>query len=161
MTVREAAVDDVEAIREVATSSWETDYPDILSRESVEAGVDEWYSSDRLHETVVDPWPAVLLAEADGEVVGFVHATATGDEGAILRLYVDPDHRRDGHGRRLVEAIREELAVYDVDRISAMVLAENPLGNAFYRALGFEKTDEGETRIGGEPHPENRYVLEV
>lgn len=161
MSVRQAAVDDVEAVREVAASSWETDYPDILRRETAETGVEEWYSSDRLHEAVVDPWPAVLVAEADGEVVGFVHATATENEGAILRLYVDPEHRREGHGRRLVEGVREEMAVHDVDRISAMVLAKNSIGNAFYEALGFEQTGEGETRIGGETFPENRYTLEV
>lgn len=161
MTVRNASVEDVGAIRELAEASWEADYPEILSRETVEEGVDEWYGTDRLREAVTDPWPHVLVAEREGDVVGFVHATVTGEEGAILRLYVAPDRRREGVGRELFEAAREELLARDVDRISATVLAENSLGDAFYRELGFERTGESETRIGGETFPENRYVLEL
>lgn len=41
MVIREATVDDIDAIQNVAEESWTRDYPDILSRESMAEGLDE------------------------------------------------------------------------------------------------------------------------
>lgn len=159
MPLREATDDDIEAIREVARSSWATDYPEIVSRETVTDRVDEWYDSDRLADDVGRPRALVLVADEDG-VVGFSHAVLSAETGHILRLYVDTGHRGQGIGGDLLEATRDELFDRGAERVQAMVLAENEPGNEFYRAHGFELTGEGETTIGGEPHPENTYTLE-
>jgi ribosomal protein S18 acetylase RimI-like enzyme len=160
MTVREASADDVEGIRDVARASWETDYPEILSRETVEAGVEEWYATDRIREAVSNPRDRLFVAEEGGDLVGFAHATLTGEqEGYLLRLYVAPDARRRGVGRELLERVRENLFDYGVDRVYATVLSENDLGNAFYRDFGFQKVDEGETTIGGDSFREDTLVL--
>lgn len=159
MTVREATDDDIGSIRRVARASWEADYPDILSRESIDEGIDEWYSSDQLEAAVGRSTTLLLVGERDGDVVGFVHGVWSGEEGDILRLYVDPDRRGEGIGRELLERARDTLFEQDVDRIVAMVLEENDPGNAFYRAFGFEQVDTGETTIAGERYRENTYEL--
>jgi len=163
MTVREATTADLDGIRQVAKASWNADYPDILSRESLEDGFDEWYSPDRLRDSI--GWVRTLLFVAessDGDVIGFVHAIRDpgGDHGNLLRLYVHPDHRGDGTGRSLFEAVRDELVDTPVDRLRAMVLEENESGNAFYRHLGFELERTELTTIGGDTYRENTYVLE-
>jgi ribosomal protein S18 acetylase RimI-like enzyme len=170
MTVREASADDVAAIREVARAAWEADYPEILSRETAERGVEEWYDSGQIAGDVAGSRTRLFVACADdeeggggedGEVVGFAHAElGRDDEGYVLRLYVHPDHRNRGFGRRLLERTREDLFEHGAERINAMVLAANEPGNAFYRSFGFEKVTEGETTIGGESYRENTYVLE-
>ncbi len=161
MTIRHASMEDVDAIREVARASWETDYPEILSRETAEEGVDEWYSPEQLRRTLTEPWTVIVVAETEGAVDGFAHAMVDGDDGVVMRLYVHPDRRREGLGRRLFAETREALLDEGVDRIEAMVLAENDPGNEFYADLGFERADQGQTRIGGQSFPENRYVMTV
>lgn len=161
MTVREAESDDIEAIRSIAETSWNEDYPYILSRESLEAGFDEWYSTDRLESELADPKSLVVVASEEGVVKGFLHAVVDGETGVILRLYVHPDHREQGIGRELFVHAREELLRYDVEMIRAMVLAENTLGSQFYEHLGFEKVSEDVTTIGEDRYDEEVYELQT
>ncbi|MFD1587020.1 GNAT family N-acetyltransferase [Halorientalis brevis] len=160
MTIREASESDVDGIHDVAQASWETDYPDILSRETVEEGVKEWYDTDNLREAVRDSRTRLFVADEDEGVVGFVHGILSNeDEGHILRLYVHPDHRKQGLGRQLFERVHTDLTDHGVDQLYAMVLADNDLGEAFYQSLGFEKTGESETTIGGNAYRESTFVL--
>jgi ribosomal protein S18 acetylase RimI-like enzyme len=161
MAIREATSDDVDAIRRVAKRAWETDYRDVVTRESVEAAVNDWYAPERIEAELDAERTTVFVAERDGAVVGFAHATWNDEEatGYILRLYVDPDRRRERIGRALLEETCRELTARGVDRIDAMVLSANGPGVGFYEQFGFEFADERETRIGEETYPESRYVL--
>lgn len=161
MAIYEASSDELEAIRTVAEASWEYDYPEILSRETVDEGFDDWYGREQLAEEIADPRASLFIAEVDSEIAGFAHAIVDGQAGVVLRLYVHPDHRRRGLGGELFEHVREQLLEYDIDRVRAMVLAENELGNRFYRDLGFEKVAEGETIIGDDLFEENTYAMDV
>jgi ribosomal protein S18 acetylase RimI-like enzyme len=162
MTVRTATGDDVDAIRAVADRSWTTDYPDILTRETAEDAVNEWYAPESVATELRDSRTLVLVAEREGDVAGFAHATWTDAdrEGYLLRLYVDPDHRRERVGRELLEATCARLVEVGVERVNAMVLSANEPGRRFYEHFGFEHVDEQETTVGGERHPESRYVLD-
>ncbi len=161
MNIYVAHPDDIDAIRGIARASWETDYPDILSRENVEAAVNDWYGHDRLREELEDPWTHIYVAVDDDETVGFAHAVLSGDEGNLLRVYVHPESRRGGIGRALFDRVRHELLRHDIDRFNAMVLADNGIGNEFYADRGLELTEQAETRIGEESFTENTYSLEL
>lgn len=163
MTIRAATADDVEAVRQVARRSWQADYPGVLTRETVEEGVEDWYAAADLAEALSRERTLLLVAEREGAVVGFTHAVrrTADDVGFIMRLYVDPDHRREGTGAALLDAVTGALREAGVERIDAAVLSANERGRAFYEAAGFELADETETRIGGESHPECRYSLSV
>ncbi|KAB1192744.1 GNAT family N-acetyltransferase [Haloferax sp. MBLA0076] len=162
MTVRVATEEDIDAIRHVAKASWETDYPEVLTRETIEEGFNDWYAREQIADALFPARSLVLVAERDDVVVGFAHATWSSDEseGYILRLYVHPDYRRQNVGHELLNHTRSELASEGVERINAMVLAENDPGNTFYQQFGFEYVDESQTTIGGTSYRENRYVLE-
>ncbi|MFD1562297.1 GNAT family N-acetyltransferase [Haloarchaeobius amylolyticus] len=162
MSIRDATTDDVDAIQRVAHTSWEADYPDILSRESIQEGVDDWYTEALIRDSIIWSQALMLVAERDGSVVGFAHATFEPDEhtGTILRLYVDPDHRGEGIGSDLLTATRDRLFEQGVERIRAMVLAANDVGNEFYRSFGFEHTATESVQIGAESYEERTYVLE-
>lgn len=171
MTIREATPEDVDGIRDVAKASWDTDYPDILSRESIEDGFDDWYSPEQVRHSLTWADTLLLVAEEDDDIVGFSHAIWGKDEtqgsdsetthGDILRLYVHPDHRQDGLGRRLFEATRDELAEMNVTTLRAMVLENNDLGNAFYKGFGFDLSDTEQIAIGEETYRENTYTLDI
>lgn len=167
MTIREATSEDIDGIRDVAKASWDTDYPDILSRESIDEGFDEWYAPEQVRDSLAWADTLLLVAEDDDEIVGFAHAVWEGQGseatkyGDILRLYVHPDYRTDGLGRQLFEAIRDELAELNVTTLRAMVLENNELGNAFYDGFGFELDDTQDVQIGGETYRENTYTLQI
>ena len=162
MPVREATTDDIDAIQRVAHASWEADYPDILSRESIQEGVDDWYTETLIRDSIIWAQALMLVAERDGSVVGFAHATFDPDEhtGTILRVYVDPDHRGAGIGRDLLTETRDRLFEQGVERLSAMVLAANDVGTEFYRAFGFEHAATESVQIGDERYDERTYTLE-
>jgi GNAT superfamily N-acetyltransferase len=97
----------------------------VLTRESVEAAVNDWYAPERIESELDAERTTVFVAEQDGTVVGFAHATWNEEEatGYVLRLYVDPDHRRERIGHALLEETCRELTARGVDRIDAMVLS--------------------------------------
>ncbi|WP_435358359.1 GNAT family N-acetyltransferase [Haloarchaeobius sp. DFWS5] len=158
MDYRHATMADIAAIQRVAERSWEQDYPDIISRESIRDGVHEWYGEDRLRADV-DSADALVLVAADGDdVVGFAHGVLADDTGTLMRVYVDPDHRGEGLGRALVKFAEDDFATRGVDRLESMVLDANEPGNAFYHKLGYERVQRATTTIGGESYDENVYL---
>jgi ribosomal protein S18 acetylase RimI-like enzyme len=162
MDFREAKTEDMEGIRGVARRSWETDYPDILSRETITETVEEWYAPERLAFDIESEDAHVVVAIGDdGGVIGFAHAITADEIGTLLRLYVDPDSRGRGIGTRFLDGTCETLAAEGCSRIEAMVLEENEPGNAFYHEYGFEPERENETVIGDETYDEVVYSLTV
>lgn len=160
MTVRTATENDVDGIRSAAKRSWAADSPEILTRETVTEGFDDWYAPERLAEEIGREQTLFLVEDLDDDVVGFTHAAWNDDdEGYVLRIYVDPDHRRNGVGHDLLVDACGALFEQGVERINAMVLSANDPGKAFYERFGFEFRDERETIIGDETYPESRYVL--
>lgn len=163
MTIRSATTDDIEGIRRVAQASWRNDYPEILSRETVEEVVEEWYDSERIKTEIksTDALIPVVEIESDGKIIGFAQAVWDANTGTILRLYVRPDYRGQGIGTDLLQWTVDALADENVKQIETLVLSENALGNEFYQNFGFEKTEENQTVIGEETYSENTYTMHV
>jgi ribosomal protein S18 acetylase RimI-like enzyme len=77
---------------------------------------------------------ALIIADADGHVVGTVIAGWDGWRGAVYRLAVDAEHRRDGLGRSLLQAAEDRLAQLGARRLHAIVVGSNADGVAFWEA---------------------------
>ena len=161
MTIREATTEDVEAIQRVAEDSWEADYPNVMSRESLDEGVHDWYSMNRIRDSLSWSTSIMLVSEVNEEIVGFAHADLIPEDeiGHVLRIYVSPDARRDGIGGELLEAVCQRLFDEGASRIKATTLASNDLGDEFYRRFGFESVGTEEIEISGETYQETTYAL--
>ncbi|WP_254837989.1 GNAT family N-acetyltransferase [Natronomonas marina] len=81
------------------------------------------------------------VAVESGDIVGYAIALP-GDETTVSELVVAPEHRREGHGRDLLDAV---AAAADADRLVVTTPASDDDAVAFYRALDFEK----EARLEG------------
>ncbi|MFC7176827.1 GNAT family N-acetyltransferase [Halosegnis marinus] len=160
MTVRPATPEDVPAIREVADDAWWDTYPGVLDTDRIRAGLETLYDPEFLREVLDDRDDLLfLVAERDGEVVGFVSARQTfADEVELFTLFVAPDRQRDGIGTELLGAVEESARAADAERLRAGVLAGNAVGRAFFEGHGFERVETVTTEVGGESHPED--VLE-
>lgn len=82
----------------------------------------------------------VIVAEIDGEVVGF--AAVVGGE--LDGLFVEPDLWGGGIGRVLVDAATHEAR----NRGLALKVIANPRARRFYENCGFSVEGEEQTRFG-------------
>ncbi len=158
MEIRPANDGDFGAVRRIAHRAWNEAYDEIVDDETITETVSSWYSNESLADALDRPGTAFLVAVEDDELVGFCHAVVHEDEGDVLRLYVDPDDWGKGVGTALHERLRTDLQDFNMKRMRAMVLADNEMGNEFYRKLGFEKDDEGTVELGGREYAENVYT---
>ncbi|MHC3439260.1 N-acetyltransferase family protein [Natrialbaceae archaeon A-gly3] len=160
MQIRPATPDDNDRIREVALATWHDTY-DELEAETIDETVKAWYADEDLEDAMDRPGTAFLVAEVDGEVVGFTHGVVQETEGDVVRMYVHPDHQEEGIGTALHERLRADMEDFNMKRMRAIDLESNDDAREFYEGLGFEQTDEGEVEIGGEQRAEAVYSLEL
>lgn len=118
------------------------DIPCVLAfwRESAEPTATD--SADALAGLLRRDPDALIVAEADGDIVGSVIAGWDGWRGSIYRLAVAPDHRRRGLGRALLRAAEEHLAGLGARRSHAIVAGTSARAVAFWRATEWEHRSE-------------------
>lgn len=85
-----------------------------------------------------DPRKCRLVAERDGELVGYVAVERQADGGGYIDfLGVDPAQRRQGVGAQLVRAGVAALAELGCERFDLTVRVANTGARALYASLGF------------------------
>lgn len=122
--LRRGTTDDVEAV------------PALWKR--AEAGPSSTESADDVRWLLKRDPDALLLADADGEIVGSLIIGWDGWRGTFYRLAVDPAHRRRGLAARLVRAGEERLRALGAHRLNAIVESEEADAMAFWAAAGYE-----------------------
>jgi ribosomal protein S18 acetylase RimI-like enzyme len=95
-------------------------------------------SLDDLRRLLARDPEALLVAEADGDVVGSLVVGWDGWRGGFYRLAVDPAERRRGLATALVRAGEERLRALGANRLHAIVETEEAGAMAFWAAAGFE-----------------------
>jgi GNAT superfamily N-acetyltransferase len=103
-----------------------------------------------LETSLLGPRPVAgaLLARCDGEIAGyaiyfFTFSSFVGREGIWLEdLYVRPDFRKRGLGRRLIEAVANVGVERNCERFEWTALDWNELALNFYDKLGAERLDK-------------------
>ncbi|WP_227375629.1 GNAT family N-acetyltransferase [Haladaptatus halobius] len=160
MQVREARTEDMSGIRDVASRSLASTYSHFLDEDVIDHAVEEWFSDKSLESEFQSRGMLFLVALEGGDVVGFTQSDMLPDvpEGNILWLHVDPDYRGGGVGTALLGRTQEVLTEKGVKTLSGLVLADNEVGNEFYREHGFEKVSERTATIGDQTYTENVYT---
>ena len=103
---------------------------------SVPTSTDDVASLTRL--LAHDP-AALVLAEADGVVVGSVIAGWDGGRGSVYRLAVAPSYRRGGLGSKLLAEAERRLADLGAVRLQAIVDDTDAGATAFWGSTGWEQ----------------------
>ena len=150
--IREATVDDTEAIRRVQAESWLVTYPSEengVSYEWVKERTDGWLAPEKIEESkkiietsINNSTGFYRLAEREGQVVGFVHASTNEDETKQLdAIYVRPDMFGTGLGHELMSLT---LGWAGSKEITLEVARYNERAIRFYQKFGFAKVEGSE-----------------
>lgn len=94
--------------------------------------------------------PAVVIAQklkcqpelffvgvVDGAIVGTVLSGYDGHRGWLYSVAVNPRHRREGLGSKLIEHAEQALAAIGCTKVNLQVRASNAAVAAFYQDLGY------------------------
>lgn len=90
----------------------------------------------------------VLVAEQDGRVLGYTYAGLEGNDymalrgpaGVLYDLVVDPSRRREGIGRRLLDATLAALVERGAPRVLLSTADRNHAAQHLFSAAGFQRT---------------------
>jgi GNAT superfamily N-acetyltransferase len=91
---------------------------------------------------------SVLIAENDGEIVGFaymqfepvLYADLATDVLWLHDIYVDALWRANGAGKKLIEAVEAEAKRFGANKVLLSVAAKNTAGEDFFEHAGFRTT---------------------
>lgn len=106
-----------------------------------------------------DPDIAVLVAEENGEVIGYTYAgvedydwmALRGPAGVLHDIVVEPERRGRGAGRRLLDATLEFLRSRGAPRVILWTAARNVAAQRLFVSAGFRDTMIEMTRELDEP----------
>lgn len=156
--IREARLEDAEAIVDVHIRTWQVAYKGLLpddllaSLDGQRLGrIQRWQRSIQAPES---PRHRVLVAESDGRIVGFAglgptrDPDAEADTGEVYAIYVHPDLWDWGVGRELFARATSLLLEFGFRAASLWVLDTNERARRFYERAGW-RTDgatKSETR---------------
>ena len=115
--------------------------------EDVEAVLALWRRADAVPRPTDDLDGLVLRLERDRELfllawdgerlVGSLMGGWDGWRGQMYRLAVDPDYRRRGVARRLVEAVEDRLRELGARRVTSLVFRDEEGAADFWRSVGY------------------------
>lgn len=128
--IRDGADSDVPALEQIARSSFDRVYAFFAIRGRRRA-------------------MPFLIAEEDGAIAGFLEGRLFDGRPPIGYVYfvaVDPERRRRGAGRLLVEEALRRFEGAGATRVFAAVPGDNGASLALFRSLGFRETPSGEMR---------------
>jgi ribosomal protein S18 acetylase RimI-like enzyme len=164
MQVMPATPADADDIARVSVRGWQAAYQGLMSADYL-AGLSVERRSSTWRQAIESGRDHILVAKADdGSMLGFSCCAAARDEdtppGAaeLIALYLDPAAWRQGHGRRLWLASRDNMVARQFLAMTVWVLADNRRAIAFYQAVGFV-IEPGRVKtlvVGGAPIVEQR-----
>ena len=110
--------------------------------------LDRWWggpSSERAHPVFFyELGQHALIAEDDGEVVGFLLGFLAPEEPPVAYVHlvgINPDHRRLGVGKELYARFTERASKAGAATLKAVTTVGNEGSARFHEALGFETTE--------------------
>ena len=95
-----------------------------------------------------EPNIIILVAERDGDVLGYTYAGVEGNDymalrgpaGVLYDIVVDPAHRRNGVGRMLLDATLEALKARGAPRVVLSTAERNSDAQRLFDRAGFRPT---------------------
>src|SRR5215211_2850269 len=105
-----ATFNDAAAIQKLLRETWKDTYGDHLSQETLDEVYKNWQSIEFLTKQIENPKFYFPLAKDGDELVGLSTAHMPEDTIVMFRLYVSPQHQRNGIGELLLKNVIEHFS---------------------------------------------------
>ena len=148
VTIRGAAPADVPAIGRLGALLVRVHH-DLDPQRFIAAGPDTenrygWFLGTQLEE----PNVIILVAEQDGEVIGYTYSGVEGNDymalrgpaGVVYDIVVDPAHRKQGVGQMLLGATLDALKARGSPRVVLSTAERNASAQRLFDRAGFRRT---------------------
>ena len=132
--VRDAGHDDVVAICRFGQAYIPPHYAPLIGAAAADEQVRDWWNEAHIGAAVAGG--LVVVAEADGQIVGVGQRGRRGADHVVYKLYIHPRYRGRGLGPQLIDALTRQLPA-DADRLYIEHFVANDRAGAFYEREGF------------------------
>jgi GNAT superfamily N-acetyltransferase len=169
--VRPARVADAAKIAAIHIASWQRGYRGLVPQDYLDGLDAAVWTTRRVNLLEQLDWSrsgCFVVADNNGELVGFTHAGPTRDDdssssataavGEVYAIYLAPDAWGKGFGQALMAAALAQLAQCGYGEATLWVLDSNARARRFYAAAGFKP--DGAVKVDdsrGFPLAEVRY----
>lgn len=158
IVIRKMRKKDVPQVQDVARTSWNATYEEIIPAQIQQNFLNAAYSDKMMKKRLKNT--VIYVAEADRKVVGFANFTPGSKEGSVelAALYLFPAYQGKGIGTALLHESMDQLGSLEVH---LSVEKNNEIGTTFYKAKGFKVVSEFDDDFDGHVLRTVRMVLRV
>ena len=110
---------------------------DALAKLERDAFASDAWSLGQVRDELAGPTRHVLIAESDGDVIGYAAIAVAGDVADLTRIVVAESQRRAGVASALLAALHDAAAQAGAERMLLEVAESNVDARAFYAAQGY------------------------
>lgn len=154
--LRDATLDDIPLIADLAYAIWNAHYPAIIGQKQVDYMLHKMYSSDALQKQMEEGQRFILLSDEEGDL-GFVSISNKGNGDYFLhKFYISAERHRSGIGSEVMDAIFSPIP--NLRSITLTVNRQNYKAINFYFKNGFVIDQVADFDIG-EGYVMNDFVM--
>lgn len=158
-TIRQATINDLETIRQIANDTWWATYSPILEKEQISFMLNEIYSVEKISSQLKNNTQTYLLLIEDGTSVAFAGYSPRDEDPEIYKLhklYCLPETQGKGYGKILINEVAQKTLDAGKHTLDLNVNRHNK-AKSFYEKMGFSVAYEEDIPIG--PYWMNDYVM--
>ena len=155
--VTAAVVADLPELADVAARTFPLACPASASEADIAAFIQESLTEPRFGDYLADPDRRVLVARADGRMIGYAMLVRSADGVELSKIYVLPDSHGAGASAALMAAALNAVKELGAESVWLGVNQRNQRAQRFYAKQGFTVSGTRTFRLGA--GIENDYVM--
>ena len=158
-SIRQATINDLETIRQIAEDTWWVAYSPILEKEQISFMLNEIYSVEKITQQLNSGSQIYLLLIEDDKPVAFAAYSPREEDPDIYKLhklYCLPETQGKGYGKTLINEVENKTIEAGKNTLDLNVNRYNK-AKTFYEKMGFSVAYEQDIAIG--PYWMNDYVM--
>lgn len=132
--VRDAEPEDIMAVCRFGEAYVRPHYAPLIGAAAADEQVRKWWNEAHIGSAIAAG--QVVVAEADGQLVGVGQRGRSGADHVVYKLYIHPEHRGRGLGPKLIDALTSQLPA-GARWLYIEHFAANERAGAFYEREGF------------------------
>ena len=141
MVIREATIEDAEAVAQLHVATWRVVYEGIIHQSYLDSCLDLKDRIQRWMSHINEGHTTVFVTEEERSMIGFVDVGVSREEGMrdqaeIYSLYLVSDRLREGIGTLLFNHAVRQISTWDFNHFYLWTLEENMRGRSFYERMG-------------------------